>query len=571
MCGIIGYKGSRNPGEIIINALKNLEYRGYDSWGATIKNNSLLTQKQIGSIGETKKIILPKGNMGIGHTRWATTGKVTKNNAHPHLSQNNKISVIHNGIIENYQNLKKELIHEGYKFKSETDTEVIPHLIEKYMKNDSFYNAFKKTIKRLKGNYAIVAINKDSDDLIGAKHGSPLVLGINNNEYFLASDVTAFLEHTKKVVFLEDNDIVRINNNYHINNKRKEIEINWNLESAKKGNYKHFMMKEIMEQPETIKKAIIQPNLSEAIKLIKNKDIYFVGCGSSYHAALIASNLFNTISHKKNQVIIGSEFNTYKDIIDKNSIIIAISQSGETSDLLEAVKIAKEKGVKVLSITNVIGSSLTRISNLNLMMNSGPEICVLSTKTFTSQLVILTLLAYSIIDKDIKLILEDIANKLTKMFTKINLNNIKRLAKKIKLNNNMFVIGRGINYPIALESALKIKEVSYIHTEGFAGGELKHGTIALIENNIPCICLFGNDNKKHEIFSNANEIKSRGGYIIGIGPENNSVFDYFLKVDDNKISIQQLITIQLLSYYLALERGCNPDKPRNLAKSVTVK
>jgi glucosamine--fructose-6-phosphate aminotransferase (isomerizing) len=585
MCGIIGYKGAKQASLIILEGLKKLEYRGYDSAGIITLDSGFHLQKNVGKINEIKfNLNELKGSMGCGHTRWATTGKVTQSNAHPHLSNNGKITVVHNGIIENYQELKKFLILNGFNFYSETDTEVIPNLIEYFMREKDFFNATKLALSKLEGSYAIVALSQGENKIIAARKESPLVIGVGNDEYFVASDIPAFLEHTKNVIYLEEKDIAVIDNKIEIFNLNKnsfvERPINtveWSLEQVKKGNFEHYMLKEISEQAETINKAIMQDGktIKEIAELIKKaRGIYLVGCGSSYHACLSASYKFSSLTKMHVNVALASEFSNYKDFIAPETLVIAVSQSGETADVLGAVRSAKEKGAKVISIVNVMGSSLMRESHEALMMNSGPEICVLSTKTYTSQLALLILLAYAVAGRyeDGKKKLKDLINYIYHLTSANARKYIKNLAEKIKDSDHIYLIGRGLQYPTALEAALKIKEVSYIHAEGFAGGELKHGTIALIEKGTPCI-IFTSDQTEKEILSNAAELKVRGGYIIGIGPNSNEIFGTFIKVREAEEanSICQIIPIQILAYQLALLRSCDPDRPRNLAKSVTVK
>ena len=586
MCGIIGYKGNKNAVEIVIEGLKRLEYRGYDSWGmAWIDKRGLNILKKVGKIG---KIECPKdenSNIAMGHTRWATHGGVTELNAHPHHNETKSVAVVHNGIIENYQELKKELAQEGHKLVSETDTEVLPHLIESYLEKYDLEEAVARSIKRLKGSYALIAMSKESKKLVAARSGSPLVVGVGKNEFFIASDVPAFINYTKDVIFLDDDELIVFNDDlkiYDINNmslKEKEIsKIDWNVEKAMKGSFDHFMLKEITEQNDTIVRALNQDDkkiMDVAREINSSYGTFFVACGSSYHAALTASYLFSRIAKKHINVVLASEFPSYEHFLTEKTLMIPISQSGETADVLEAVKAAKKKGVKVLSIVNVMGSSLMRASDHTFLMNAGPEICVLSTKSYTSQLAILTLLAYACVD-DLDQGKEELLNAAShteEFFEEKFMKHLEDLAVKIKDNQHIFVIGRSLNYPTALEAALKIKEVSYIHAEGFAGGELKHGTIALIEPGTPCFVFVANDEAKNETISNAMEIKSRGGYIIGVSPENNEIFDFHIKVapDHNTSPILNIIPVQLLAYYLAVKLGCDPDKPRNLAKSVTVK
>jgi len=586
MCGIIAYKGHRNANEVILKGLKQLEYRGYDSWGIGLKSNDIEITRKIGKIGSVslKDLKTNISKMGIGHTRWSTHGAVTEANAHPHLSQDKKIAVVHNGIIENYMELKKELSEKGISFTSATDTEVIPQYISYMMQQGAnFEQATKETLSKLEGSYAIVAINKDQDIMIGARNGSPLVLGISKNEFFLASDVPAFLEYTNDIVYLDDNEMAVIGNDYVIHNltngiktKKQTQKINWTIEQAQKENYPHYMLKEIMEQKFSVKKAIEQsPALMENVtKMIKEAfGVFFVGCGTSYHACVSSSYTFAHIAKKHVNVVLASEFRNYENFLTDKTLVIAVSQSGETADLLDAIKTAKTKKCKIISICNVMGSTLTRLADENIMMNSGPEICVLSTKTYTAQLAILLLLAYGAADR-----LDYAKEKISKASAAIpeiietNLEKLKGLANKLKDNKSIFLLGRDLAYPSALEGALKIKEVSYIHAEGFAGGELKHGTIALIEKGTPVIVFVTKWTKKL-ILSNATEVKSRGAYIIGIDSEENELYDYSIKIPElgNANPIVMIIPIQILAYYFALERGCDPDKPRNLAKSVTVK
>ena len=595
MCGIVGYKGKREAYKVLVDSLKTLEYRGYDSWGVAVSGNpSISVVKEVGMIGDADSLSdvneINKGTMGIGHTRWATHGKVTEENSHPHLSSDGGIAVVHNGIIENYQELKAKLKKKGYVFRSETDSEVIPYLIEDFIKNEtgiSFEDAFRKMLSLLEGTYAIVAIHKDSGTMICVRKDSPIVIGIgaDSGEYFIASDVPAFIEHTKNVIFLENQEMAVFNGDMKIICsvtgdviQRKLQVIDWDIEQAKKGEFKHYMLKEISEQKETINKAIHQDDkviqdIADAIN--ESYGTFFIASGSSYHAALSASYTFSRIAKKHINVVDSSEFPNYEHFLTPQTLMITISQSGETADVLDAVKVAKKKGVKILSIVNVMGSSLMRNSDHSLLMNAGPEICVLSTKSYTSQLSILTLLAYASVGKlgEGKALLKCVANHVGELIDPKVLNDTIGVAAYLKDKEHLYVIGRGQSYPTALEAALKIKEVSYIHAEGFAGGSLKHGPIALIEKGTPCIVFAPNDETKKEILSNAMEIKSRGAYIIGVSDKDNEIFDDFIKVPDvgHASPICDIIPIQVLSYYLAILRGCNPDRPRNLAKSVTVK
>lgn len=589
MCGIIGYIGNKEAAKIVYEGLKKLEYRGYDSAGiAVLGNQGIILNKNKGRIADVfskTNFDELKGNIAIAHSRWATHGGVTQDNAHPHLSNNNEIAVVHNGIIENYQEIRNKLIKEGFTFKSETDTEVIPNLIEFYMnKNLGFIDASKKALKELKGSYAVIILCRKESKLLAARKGSPLVVGVSDQGYFVASDIPAFLDLTKKVIYLHDYDFVVLNKEMEIFNLKDDIKVNrpidtiaWDAEQAKKGNFEHFMLKEITEQAQVIESALGQneDEIKEIAKAIqKARGVYFVACGTSYHACLAASYKFSRLANRHINICLASEFPNYKDFLIPESLVIAVSQSGETADVLEAVRVAKEKRSKVISIVNVVGSSLNRESDRTILQRAGPEICVLATKSYTSQLTILTLLAYALDNKfeEGKKKLNDLVKYVYYLTSANTRNYIKNIADRLKDKDHLYIIGRGLQYPTALEAALKIKEVSYIHAEGFAGGELKHGTIALIEKDTPCI-VFTSEETHDEIISNAMELKARGAYIIGIGPKNNEVFDCFIKVREAEEanSICQIIPIQILAYQLAVLRGCDPDKPRNLAKSVTVK
>jgi glucosamine--fructose-6-phosphate aminotransferase (isomerizing) len=525
------------------------------------------------------------GNIGIGHTRWSTHGAVTRENAHPQMSSNGEIAVVHNGIIENYQELRKFLEGKGFKFHSQTDTEVIPNLIEFYLKEGrDFVEAVREALGRLDGSYAVLIMKKGTDTLIAARKESPLVLGIGADGYFAASDIPAFLDHTKKVIYLFDLDMAVLGKEIKIINvgtgkemERKISTIEWSAEQAKKGNFEHFMLKEISEQAETLGKAIEQDrgSIEEIVAAIKAaKGIYFVACGSSYHACIAASYKFSKLAKKHINICLASEFPNFEHFLIPDSLVIAISQSGETADVLAAVKAAKSKKAKVISIVNAMGSTLARESDKAILMNAGPEICVLSTKTYTSQLAILTLIAYALAGRyeEGKGKLKELIRYIYYLTAESTRQYLKDLAVKLKDSQHIYTIGRGLQYGTALEAALKIKEVSYIHAEGFAGGELKHGSIALIEKGTPCIVFTSTDTEK-EIIGNAMELKARGAYIIGVGPNNNEAFDTFIKVREAEEanSICQIIPIQILAYQLALLRGCDPDFPRNLAKSVTVR
>lgn len=589
MCGIIGYIGKRSAAPILFDGLKRLEYRGYDSAGIATVGSGFHSKKDVGKVDEINakhKLTEIPGKMGIAHTRWATHGKITQKNAHPHFSNDNKIAVVHNGIIENYQELKKFLLENGFQFVSETDTEVIPNLIEFEMREGkNFEEAVFSTLGKLEGYYAIVAMHDGEKKILAARKGSPLVVGVADGEYFVASDMPAFLEHTKSVQFMYDGDVALLGeagaNFYNINEKkfveRKLQTIDWDIEQARKGNFDHFTIKEILDQVGTVKRATQQDRetIRGIVDEIKNsRGVFFVGAGSSYHACLTASYIFSKVAKMHVNVVLASEFPNYEGFLTPKTLVIAFSQSGETIDLLEAVRTAKKKKSKVISVVNVMGSSLIRESDKFVMLNAGPEISVMSTKSYTSQVALLGMIAYELVGK-----LEEEKNNLRYLWNIIyNLtsentrNRIKQLAEKLKDKEHIFLIGRGLQYTTAMEAALKIKEISYIHAEALAGGEIKHGTIALVENGTPCIVFVKRENQK-SILSNAMELKSRGASIIGIAAENNEIFDFWIKVPEagELTPICQIIPIQILAYQLAVLRGFDPDKPRNLAKSVTVK
>lgn len=588
MCGIIGYIGNRNAGPILLDGLRHLEYRGYDSCGiAYIFENKICTKKDIGKVEDVnKKHSFDKisGAVGIAHTRWATHGGVTKENTHPQLSNNGKIAIVHNGIMENFQEKKDFLKDHGFKFYSNTDTEVIPNLIEYYMnKGYNFIDATKMTVKQLEGQYAIVILSNDGQ-IIAVRKEAPLAVGIGKGEYYFASDITAFLENTRDVIFLEENDMVVVNDGLKIFNlcqgsfvERPISTIEWNKEQVRKGNFDHFFIKEIAEQSEIIERIsnIEKQIIKDVAKEIRTaQGVYIVACGTASYACISGMYLFSEIAKTHINFCIASEFEHFSHFLNEKSLIIAISQSGETADTLGAIRIAKSKGSKVISITNNIGSTLIRESDSTILQRAGSEIAVNSTKTYTSQLAILCMLAYELSDQLDECIY--MLKKISKHVYYLTSDNarkfVKDLAEILKDCEHLYLIGRGLQYPTAMEAAHKIKEASYIHAEAFAGGELKHGSNALIADGTPFI-VFTSEENEREIISNAIEVKSRGAFIIGVGPKNNQIFDYYIKVrdDGNFNPIVQIIPMQILAYELALLRGCDPDKPRNLAKCVTVK
>ncbi len=589
MCGIIGYFGTRSAPPLLVKALKTLEYRGYDSWGIAIKHGKeIKLHKKVGKIGEETKVPFAgvETTIGIGHTRWATHGSVTDANAHPHFSTDEKVAVVHNGVVENYQEIRENLQKQGFKFRSDTDTEVIPLLIENYMKKGlTLYDAFKLTLKDLVGRYAIVVLCAESNEIIAARNGSPLVVGQGYNETFIASDMPAFLDHTKKVIYLKDHDIVRITSSettiFNLEDnmlvKREVDTIEWDAEQAKKGDFKHFMIKEILEQVEVVERTLSRDmtEIEDFAKEIKSADkVLMVACGTASYACMAASYIFAKVAKISANVISGAEFKYFADFITPKTVVIAVSQSGETADVLESIQAAKEKGAKILAVINVRGSTITRASDKVVITQAGPEICVLSTKAYTAQVLVLSLIAHAVAGtlKEGTENAKDLIKNLYNLTSKSMRDYIQQLAERLRYSQHLFLIGRNLQYPTAIESALKIKEVSYIHAEAFAGGDLKHGTIALIEYGTPCI-VFTSEDTEQEVLINAAEVKARGGYIIGVGPNNNELFDFYVKVReaDEFNSICQVIPMQILAYQLALLRGKDPDKPRNLAKSVVVK
>jgi glutamine---fructose-6-phosphate transaminase (isomerizing) len=593
MCGIVGYCGEKNGAKVVVDGLKRLEYRGYDSWGITAKaEKGLIYHKQVGKIGGFElSRDLPKfeGKICIGHTRWATHGGVTEANSHPHFSCDKSIAVVHNGIVENYQELRSDLEKKGHKFRSQTDTEVIAHLIEEQSKTEKdFVEVVRKSLIKLEGSYAVGIINNKNSLLIGARKGSPLVLGLGEGEFFLGSDVPAFMKYTNKVVFLDEFQMAVIDGEkksyrlLDVNSGKKiaseVVEIEWSMEEAEKGGHPHFMIKEMLEQPYVLEKTIgiDMAELEKAAKMIKKaKKIYVVACGTALHAGIYGSYIFALKNNIMIQPISAGEFPYFGQMIAKDDLVITVSQSGETADVLEAVKSAHKSGAKVLALVNVMGSSLMRAADMSLLTKAGPEICVLSTKAYVSQQAMFVMLSAVLSGKaqEGKRILANIKKDITEILKKDSLAKIKKTAKKLAKADNIYAIGRGVNYPTALEGCLKIKEVSYIHAEGFAGGDLKHGPISLIEKGVPVLVFVADDGSDKEIVSNAMEVKARGAEVIGISFEENQVFDTYFPVAKNNIytPISAVVYTQLLAYYIALEKKLDPDKPRNLAKSVTVK
>jgi len=587
MCGIFGYVGEKNnAAELVISGLKLLEYRGYDSWGIAVKEkNSIVAEKHVGKIGEATTT-LPASSIGIGHTRWATHGGVTVENAHPHLDCTGKIAVLHNGIIENFQELKTDLLNKGHTFLSETDTEVFAHLIEDNLKIEGFTTSVRDAFNKLTGLNAFLVLNAVSSEIIGVKNGSPLAVGIGKDEFFIASDVAGIIKHTNKVVFLKDDEMVILGKTLQLLAlpKGEKLEphietISWKIEQVDKGNYENFLLKEIHEQPLVIENAAtnLDSEIERLATLISNAfGTFMLGCGTASYAAIAGMYLFSRIAKKHVNFSIGSEFEYLEDYLTPESLIIAISQSGETIDVIESINKAKEKKAKVVALVNVLGSTLYRMADEKILLGAGPEMAVISTKAYIAMISVLLLLAFTMVHKlgKAKELLLQAAENVKEILQDTYLKKIEEVSQIIAKKEHVYILGRGVSYATALEAALKLKETSYIHAEGFAGGELKHGALALIETDTPCIVIAPLDETYDEIISNAAELKARGGYVIGIGPKHNQVFDVWLETKDvhEATIIPQIVIAQLLAYYLAKARGLKDiDKPRNLAKSVTVK
>jgi glutamine---fructose-6-phosphate transaminase (isomerizing) len=588
VCSIIGYKGNSYAAPLLVESLKKMEYRGYDSVGiATIENGNILVKKGVGKVAQVSKTLeLQKmpGQIGIGHTRWATHGGITDINAHPHEGCSSEIAVVHNGIVENYKELKKDLLASGHSFKSETDSEVIAHLLEEfYSQLHDKVQAIVQVCNKLHGAYAFVAIFGDGT-ICGSRYDEPLIIGLPNDGYFISSDVLGFLQYTDKAIFLDNKDIAVIEGEnlslYDSNGKvvsRSITQVAWELGAADKGIYAHHTLKEIHEQKKSVLKGMIQneEDLTRFCDILFNaKSIYVTGSGTSYHSALLAKHIFAKLAKMRIEPVISSEFQYVLDFIDKDSVILAISQSGETADVLNSVKHAKELGTKILSIVNISTSSLARISDSFLTVNCGPEIGVAATKSFTGQLSVI----YTVIDKlcngaiGINSKRQSIVSAIESLLSSEE--QVIRIADLIKDIRDIYILGKSLHFPIALEGALKIKELTYVHAEGIAAGEIKHGPLALIDNNSIVIVINPRDNTYDDVLSNAHEIKSRGATIIGISNESEEVYDYLIKLpnfDSILYPLIEIIPLQLLAYHLALKKNADPDYPRNLAKSVTVK
>ena len=608
MCGIVGYLGHRQATEVLVEGLSKLEYRGYDSAGVAVNTgNELEIRKFKGRLAilaedlEKSPIL---GGLGIGHTRWATHGEQSDVNSHPHFNMDRTIAVVHNGIIENYMELKEELQAEGVVFLSQTDTEVVAHLVDKYYEGNLLDAVYKAT-ERLRGAYALGVICKDNNyELVAVRKDSPLVVGLGEGENFIASDIPAILKYTRNVYFLENGEFVHIVGDKltildeNRNVVEKEVtEITWDVEAASKGGYEHFMLKEIYEQPNGVKETLIRRLNDNGeiqlddIKMTKEdldkiNKVYIVACGTAYHAGLVGKFAIEKFAKIPVITDIASEFRYRDPFVDENTLLILVSQSGETADTLASLRYAKERGARILSVTNVVGSSIARESDDVFYTWAGPEISVASTKAYTTQLVSFYMIALDFAIKKGTITREfynEMIDKLKEMPEKVSKaleqeEYIKNdVAKTLKDANSAFYLGRGLDYNLAMEGALKIKEISYIHAEAFAAGELKHGTIALIEKGTPVIAIATQEELFEKMVSNMEEVRARGAYVIAIAQEKNTEVEkaadkviYIPNVDDIVSSILTVLPLQLLSYYVAVERGCDVDKPRNLAKSVTV-
>lgn len=616
MCGIIGYVGHQKAKPILMEGLKRLEYRGYDSAGlAVLGNKKIKSVRAVGKVAELEKKIAGsdlEGTIGIAHTRWATHGKPSVANSHPHTDCKNEIFVVHNGIIENYLELKNNLLKKGHKFKSETDTEVIAHLIEdERKKTGDLFEAVQKALFQLMGAYGIAVISKnDPNMIVVAKKGSPLLFGVGEGEYVVSSDAAAIINHTKQVIYLSDGEVAKITpQGYQVIEmgqgkvKKEMVEINWSQESAQKGGFKHFMLKEIHEQPQAIESAIqgrvdkfikegsqipilggLAPTSEVKDRLAKIKRIIIVSCGTSYYSGLVGEYMIEEYTGIPVEVETASEFRYRKPVLDETTAVLAISQSGETADTLEAIREGKLKGALTLGIVNVVGSTISRETDAGVYNHAGPEIGVASTKAFTSQLSILALVTLSlgrqrqmsfVMGRRIAEELKRIPGLIKKILKKEE--EIKLIAKKYGKYENWLYLGRKYNFPIAMEGALKLKEISYVHAEGYAAGEMKHGPIAMIDGNFPSLFIVPTDSVYEKVISGMEEVKARGGKILAIATEKNKEITklvddviYIPKTLEMLTPLLSVIPLQLLAYYIGVNKGYDVDKPRNLAKSVTV-
>ena len=606
MCGIIGYTGRRSAVPILLEGLSRLEYRGYDSAGIVVhEGNDLKVLKKVGKIFVLKELLESmdvNADLGIGHTRWATHGVPSDLNAHPHTDDSTCFAVVHNGIIENYMEIKEWLSKKGHKFVSDTDTEVLPHLIKHYYDGD-LLEAVKYAKKQVKGSYAMVAMSKyEPKRLVAARQDSPLILGVGEGEYFIASDIPAILKYTRDTVIINDGETVDVTNEYYrVYNGadksvyKKTFTVTWEDSRAEKAGYDHFMLKEIYEQPTAIKdtirgrivdSSIVLKEIDQLEGFIKNlHKIHIVACGTAYHAGMIGKYAIELLARVPVEVDIASEFRYRKPVVKKDDLVIVISQSGETADTLAALREAKALGAKILAVTNVVGSSVSREADYVIYTLAGPEIAVASTKAFTTQLTVIYMIAawlsqkLGVIDENqINAILKDLKDLSEKVAELLkNVDNIKQIAKGYVNKKSMFFIGRNQDNVIASEGALKLKEISYIHAEAYAAGELKHGTLALIEEGVPVVALITQENLAQKMYSNIKEVKARGAQVLAITLEGDELAKreadeviYVPRINSVLVSILAVIPLQLLAYYVSVFKGCDVDKPRNLAKSVTV-
>ncbi len=608
MCGIVGYVGDKQAADFLLEGLAKLEYRGYDSAGiAVFDGSSVRVEKSVGRLASLRDKIrddMPQGTMGIGHTRWATHGRPSDVNAHPHTDCSGDFVVVHNGIIENYLSLKEDLIEKGHAFRSETDTEVVAHLLEEVYNGD-FVSSVREVLRRIEGSYSLVFMSaKHPGTLIATKQDNPLVIGIGEGENFIASDIPAIIQRTRRTYILNDGEMaVLTKDSINITNRqgepvtKKVFEVNWNAEAAEKGGYEHFMLKEIHEQPKAVRdtmsqrvakdgKSIVMDELKwDAEYLNSFNKIYIVACGTAYHAGLVGKFYIEKLARTVVEVDVASEFRYREPIVDENTLFIAVSQSGETSDTLAAMKESKRLGAKTLALTNVVGSSIAREADQVLYTWAGPEIAVASTKAYTTQLVLFFMLALYMaqIKKTQKPErIAELIGMMQQIPAQINqtledVEPIKTFAKQYGFNEDVFYIGRSLDYDVALEGSLKLKEISYIHAEAYAAGELKHGTLALIVEGVPVIALATQKSVYEKTLSNIKEVKARDAVVIGLAAEGDEELekyvDHVIKVpetDELLIPILTVVPLQLLAYFAAITRGCDVDKPRNLAKSVTV-
>ena len=606
MCGIVGYIGKQEATSILVEGLKKLEYRGYDSAGVALYDEDRINVvKKVGKLEELEELVKekePKGNMGIGHTRWATHGKPSTPNSHPHKSNNNNFVVVHNGIIENYVTLKEELKNKGYEFESDTDTEVIPNLIQEYYQGD-LKDAVRKTIDRLDGSYALGIMSiEEPDKIITVRQDSPLIIGLEDGEYFIGSDIPAILRHTDQVYILDDGEMAVVTENgVELSTtagekiEKEVFEVDWDPGMAEKAGHDHFMIKEIYEQPETVRRCIAG-RLNEADvhlddvnltsqELDKYNKVYIVACGTAYNSGLVGKFAIEKLARIPVEVAVASEFRYRNPIVDENTLVIVVSQSGETADTLAAVREAQSKGARVISICNVVGSTIPREADDVIYIHAGPEIAVASTKAYIGMITVFYMLAIYfarhkdlLADEDSKKLISDlksIPNQLDEIINHSE-SKIEDLAVEYAKHDNAFFIGRSVDDAIVQEGALKLKEISYIHAESYPAGELKHGTLALVEEGVPVVALATQPSVLDKTLSNVKEVKARGGVVTGVvlgGEREIEDLDYRFEIPETSellTGILSVVPLQLLAYYVAVERGCDVDQPRNLAKSVTV-